>query len=148
VPPYFMSKVNNSNSQKAIDNFRDIMPEAELWSLIDLSNILVTKLSEYVKSNSEYSLFTQRIFIVLDISVIATFMLYLARKILKPIFALSIATAKVRKVNLNITAIKTQRHDEEGITYRSVLNLTFTLIKIYNIMMNLKNREKKLTYIY
>ena len=141
-----------SNSQKAIDNFRDIMPEAELWSLIDLSNILVTKLSEYVKSNSEYSLFTQRIFIVLDISVIATFMLYLARKILKPIFALSIATSKVRKVNLNITAIKTQRHDEDDelsvITesFHIMMNSLKTYVREQNKLTELEKANEELIY--
>jgi signal transduction histidine kinase len=141
-----------SNSQKAIDNFRDIMPEAELWSLIDLSNILVTKLSEYVKSNSEYSLFTQRIFIVLDISVIATFMLYLARKILKPIFALSIATSKVRKVNLNITAIKTQRHDEDDelsvITesFNIMMNSLKTYVREQNKLTELEKTNEELIY--
>ncbi len=117
-----------SNSQKTIENFRDIIPEAELLSLIDLSNILVTKLSEYVKSNSEHSLFTQRIFIVLDISVIATFMFDLAIKKLKTIFPLSIATFKVKKLNLNITAIKTKRHDKDD--ELSVISESF------NIMMN------------
>lgn len=135
-------KLNETaNSEKAIDNFIELFPEAELWSLIDLSNILVTKLGEYVKSNSEYSLFTQRIFIVLDISVIAAFMLYLARKILKPIFALTIATSKVRKVNPNVTASKTQRLDEDD--ELSVITESF------NIMMNsLKtyvSKQNKLT---
>jgi signal transduction histidine kinase len=128
------------------------MPEAELWSLIDLSNILVTKLGEYVKSNSEYSLFIQRIFIVLDISVIAVFMLYLARKILKPIFALTIATSKVRKINPNVTAIKTQRLDEDDelslITesFNIMMNSLKTYVKKQNKLTELEKANEELIY--
>ena len=38
--------------------------ETEVLSLVDSSNILVTKLSNYGKSNSENLLFNQRIFII------------------------------------------------------------------------------------
>jgi hypothetical protein len=51
------------------------------------------------------------LFTILDIAVIAAFMLYLARKILKPIFALTLTTSEVRKCNLNVTAIETKGHD-------------------------------------
>ena len=141
-----------SNSEKAIDNFIEIMPEAELWSLIDLSNILITKLGENVKGNSEYSLFTQRIFIVIDISVISTFMLYLARKVLKPIFALSIATSKVRKVNPNVTASKTQRHDENDelsvITesFNIMMNSLKTYVRKQNKLTELEKTNEELIY--
>jgi len=107
-------KLNQTSySEKKIDNLIEIMPEAEILSLIDLSNTLITNLGKYVKTNSENLLFTQRCFIVLDISVILAFMLYLGRKILRPIFALTKATSKVRKLHHNVTAIKTEYHDED-----------------------------------
>ena len=141
-----------SNSEKAIDNFIEIMPETEIWSLIDLSNLLITKLGEYVKNNSEYSLFTQRIFIVIDISVITAFMLYLARKVLKPIFALSIATSKVRKVNPNVTASKTQRHyeDDELSVITESFNIMMNSLKTYvreqNKLTELEKTNEELIY--
>jgi nitrate/nitrite-specific signal transduction histidine kinase len=58
---------------------------------------LVTKLGDYLKSNSEYLLFIQRIFIILNIAVTAVFVLYLIRKILKPIFALTSAISEVNR---------------------------------------------------
>jgi hypothetical protein len=75
------------DSEKSIDKVKEtLLLETEALSLVDSSNILVTKLSDYLKSNSEYSLFIQGIFIILNIAVTAAFVLYLIRKILKPIF--------------------------------------------------------------
>ena len=65
---------------------------------------MVTKLGEYVKNNSENSLFIQRIFIILDIAVIAAFVLYLTRKILKPILSLTSAISEVNRDTLNVIA--------------------------------------------
>ena len=76
--------------------------ETEALSLVDSSNILVTKLGDYLKSNSEYSLFIQRIFIILNIAVIAAFMLYLASKILKPILSLTSTISEVNSESLNV----------------------------------------------
>ena len=87
-----------SNSEKTIDNFIEIVPEAKILSLIDLSNTLITNLGKYVKSNSENLLFIQRFFIVLDISIILAFMLYLGKKILRPIFALTKAYLQSQKI--------------------------------------------------
>jgi nitrate/nitrite-specific signal transduction histidine kinase len=63
---------------------------------------LVTKLSNYGKSNSENLFFNQRIFIILDIAVIAAFVLYLTRKILKPILSLTSAISQVNRGTLNV----------------------------------------------
>jgi hypothetical protein len=41
--------------------------EAEALSLVDSSNVLVTKLGEYAKDSSQYSLFLQRLFAILNI---------------------------------------------------------------------------------
>ncbi len=76
-----------ASSEKSINKVKETsLLETEALSLVDSSTILVTKLSDYLKSNSEYSLFIQGIFIILNIAVTAAFVLYLIRKILKPIF--------------------------------------------------------------
>ena len=63
---------------------------------------MVTKLGDYLKSNSEYLLFIQRLFIILTIAVTAVFVLYLIRTILKPIFALTSAISEVKRERLNV----------------------------------------------
>ena len=45
-------------------------------------------------------MFIQRIFIILNIAVTAVFVLYLIRKILKPIFALTSAISEVKRERL------------------------------------------------
>ena len=71
--------------------------ETEALSLVNLSNILVTKLGEYVKINSESILFIQRILIILDMAVIPALVLYLNTKILKPIISLTSAISEVNR---------------------------------------------------
>jgi nitrate/nitrite-specific signal transduction histidine kinase len=91
--------------EKSIDKGKEETAiETEALYLVDSSNILVTKLSNYGKSNSENLLFNQRIFIILDIAVIAAFVLYLTRKILKPILSLTSAISEVNRGTLNVIA--------------------------------------------
>ena len=130
-----------SNSEKTADNFIEIVPEAEILSLIDLSNTLITNLGKYVKSNTENLLFIQRFFIVLDISVILAFMLYLGRKILRPIFALTKATSKVRKLDHNVTAIKTQHLNEDD--ELSIITESFNIMA--DSLKTYVNKQNKLT---
>jgi nitrate/nitrite-specific signal transduction histidine kinase len=68
--------------------------------LVESSNILVTKLGDYLKGNSEYSLLIQRIFTILIIGVTAAFVLYIVRKILKPILSLTSAISQANKRRL------------------------------------------------
>jgi signal transduction histidine kinase len=79
--------------------------------LVNSSNALVTKLSSYAKDISEYSIFLQRLFAMLNIGVTTAFVFYIARKILKPIFALTHATSEVKAGNLNVS-IENKDHDE------------------------------------
>ena len=51
----------------SIDELTQRIFETEALSLVNSSNILVTKLGEYLKTNSENLLFNQRVFIILDI---------------------------------------------------------------------------------
>jgi nitrate/nitrite-specific signal transduction histidine kinase len=74
---------------------------------------LVTKLGEYVRSNSENLLFNQRVFIILDIVVIASFVLYLMRKILKPILSLTSAISEVNRETHNVIAQSKGNNNDE-----------------------------------
>ena len=76
--------------------------ETEALSLIDSSNLLVTKLSDYLKSNLEYSLFIQQIFTILIIVVTGAFAFYLGKEILKPILSLSSTISEVNGDKLNV----------------------------------------------
>lgn len=59
----------------SIDKLTQRILETEALSLVNLSDILVTNLGEYVRSNSENLLLNQRVFIILDMAVIAAFVL-------------------------------------------------------------------------
>jgi nitrate/nitrite-specific signal transduction histidine kinase len=78
---------------------------------VNSSNVLVTKLGEYSKNNSQYSIFLHELFALLNIGVITAFVIYLSKKILKPIFALTNATSALTKGNLDIY-VKTTGNDE------------------------------------
>jgi signal transduction histidine kinase len=111
--------------------------ETEALSLVDSSNILVTKLSNYGKSNSENLLFNQRVFIILDITVIAAFVLYLTRKILKPILSLTSAISEVNRGTLNLIGqIKGSNNNDE----LSVIGNSFNYM--VNFIKNIKTQDK------
>ena len=65
---------------------------------------MVTKLGEYVKVIQNIYCLYQRVFIILDIAVITAFILYITRKILKPIFSLTSAISEVNRGTLNVIA--------------------------------------------
>ena len=120
----------------SIDKLTQRLLETEAQSLVNLSNILVTKLGEYVRSNSENLLFNQRVFIILDIVVIAAFVLYLTRKILKPILSLTSTLPEVNRGTLNvISQNKGNNYDE-----LSVLSNSFNYM--VNFIKNTKKEDK------
>ena len=82
---------------------------------------MVTKLGEYTKNSSQNSIFLQVLFAVLYIGVTAVFVLYIVRKLLKPVLAFTTATSEVKSGNLDI-AVKIKGHDE-----LSVLTESFNL---------------------
>ncbi len=124
----------NDKTMGSIDKFTQSSLETEALSLVNLSNILVTKLGEYGRNNSESLLFNQRVFIILDIVVIAAFVLYLTRKILKPILSLTSAISEVNRDILNVIA----QNKGSNVDELSVLSNSF------NYMVNsLKNLKKK-----
>jgi signal transduction histidine kinase len=124
--------------EKSIDKGKEeIAIETEALSLVDSSNILVTKLSNYGKSNSENLFFNQTIFIILDIVVIAAFVLYLTRKILKPILSLTSAISEVNRGTLNLIGqIKGSNNNDE----LSVIGNSFNYM--VNFIKNIKTQDK------
>ena len=121
-----------SSSSLSIDKNIKTTLEAEALSLVDSSNVLVTKLGEFAKDSSQNSIFLQRLFAVLNIGVTAAFVFYLVRKILKPIFALTTATSEVSHGNLDV-AVKSKGNDELS-----------RLSESFNLMVNsIRNYIKK-----
>jgi signal transduction histidine kinase len=130
-----------TNSEKSIDRIEEAsLLETEALSLIDSSNLLVTKLSDYLKSNSEYSLFIQQIFTILYIAVTATFAFYLIKKILKPILSLTSIISEVNGETLNV--IRTQNkgnHNNNNKNELSILNNSFN--NMVNYIKNIKKQD-------
>ena len=96
---------------------------------------MVTKLGEYLRSNSENLLFIQRIFIILEIVVIAAFVFYLTRKILKPILSISSTISEVNRGSLHVIA------QSQGNNNNNELSL---ISNSFNYMVNyIKNIKKQ-----
>src|SRR5688572_12179897 len=101
-----------ANSNKSIDKGEETTIETESLSLIKSSNMLVTKLSNHVKSVLEYSSFIRQIFTILYIAVTAAFAFYIARRILKPILSLTSAILEASREKLNLR-VKSKDYDDE-----------------------------------
>jgi signal transduction histidine kinase len=138
--------------EKSIDKDKqETAIETEALSLVDSSNILVTKLGEYVRSNSENLLFNQRVFIILDIAVIAAFVLYLTRKILKPILSLTSALSEVNRGTLNvIDKCKSSNNNDElsviGNSFTYMMNFIKNVKNEANLINELKKANEELKY--
>jgi len=126
----------NDKTMGSIDKFTQSSLETEAQSLVNLSNILVTKLGEYGRNNSENLLFNQRVFIILDIVVIAAFVLYLTRKILKPILSLTSAISEVNRDILNVIA----QNKSSNVDELSVLSNSFNYM--VNSLKNIKKQDE------
>jgi len=133
ISPIVVVTIPFSSSSISIDKNIKTTLEAEALSLVDSSNVLVTKLGEFAKDSSQNSIFLQRLFAVLNIGVTAAFVLYLVRKILKPIFALTTATSEVSHGNLDV-AIKSKGNDDE---------LSFLIESFNSMVTSIKNYIKK-----
>ena len=117
-----------------INNIIKTIKERGVLPLVNSSNVLVTKLGEYAKDSSQYSIFLQILFAVLNIGVTTAFILYIIRKLLKPIFALTNATSQIKSGNLDV-AVKIKGHDELSFLSES-FNSMVTAIKNYNKKQN------------
>jgi signal transduction histidine kinase len=132
-----MSKVISPAGAEAassiiIDNAIKTKLEPDTLSLLNSSNELITDLDEFAKDDSQNSMFIQRIIEILNIVVIAAFVLYFVIKILRPVFALTDATTEVIRGNLNVS-VRSKGNDE-----LSVLSNSFN-----SMMKTIKNFVKK-----
>ena len=123
----------------SIDELTQRIFETEALSLVNSSNILVTKLGEYVQSNSENLIFNQRVFIILDIIVIAAFVLYLTRKILKPLLFLTSAINEANRGTLNVIAQNEGRNEEYELS-----DLSNYFNNMMNLIKNIKKEDKSI----
>jgi signal transduction histidine kinase len=123
-----------STTAIAVDNNIKTTLEAEALSLVDSSNVLVTKLGEYTKNSSQNSVFLQIFFALLNIGVTTAFILYIIKKILKPIFALTNATSEVKRGNLNVAIT----NKGNGVDELSILTESFN-----SMVTSIKNYIKK-----
>src|SRR5918995_2284411 len=126
------SSFSSSSSTPLDKNIKTIL-EAEALSLVNSSNVLVTKLGEYTKNSSQNTIFLQILFAVLNIGVITAFILYIIRKILKPVFALTTATSEVKRGNLEV-AVKSKVNGDE---------LSFLIESFNSMIAAIKNYIKK-----
>jgi signal transduction histidine kinase len=101
-----LSKPNEGNSTIIT---KIVEPKAA--SLIDSSNLLVTQLGEYAKSESQTLIFLETVLAVANIAVSAV-ILYLVLRILKPIFDLNKAMLRVKKGNLEVSVKQRKGNDE------------------------------------
>ena len=125
-----LSSSSSPSSELEINNIIKTIKERGVLPLVNSSNVLVTKLGEYAKDKSQYSIFLQILFAVLNIGVTTAFILYIIRKLLKPIFALTNATSQIKSGNLNVV-VKSKVNGDELSFLSESFNSMVTAIKNY-----------------
>ena len=128
--PSSLSLSSSPSSELEINNIIKTIKERRVTPLVNSSNVLVTKLGEYAKDSSQYSIFIQILFAVLNIGVTTAFILYIIRKLLKPIFALINATSQIKSGNLNVV-VKSKVNGDELSFLSESFNSMVTAIKNY-----------------
>ena len=137
-----VSSSSTTLSNIEIDKIIKSVLETGALPLVNSSDVLVTKLGEYAKNSSQYSIFLEIFFAVLNIGVTTAFVLYILKKILKPILALTSATSEVKSGNLEV-AVKSKGQDELSVLSES-FNSMVSAIKNYIKKQNeLKNELEK-----
>ncbi len=121
---------SSPSSELEINNIIKTIKERRVTPLVNSSNVLVTKLGEYAKDSSQYSIFLQILFAVLNIGVTTAFILYIIRKLLNPIFALTNATSQIKSGNLNVV-VKSKVNGDELSFLSESFNSMVTAIKNY-----------------
>jgi nitrate/nitrite-specific signal transduction histidine kinase len=121
---------SSPSSELEINNIIKTIKEREVLPLVNSSNVLVTKLGEYAKDSSQFSIFLQILFAVLNIGVTTAFILYIIRKLLKPIFSLTNATSQIKSGNLNVV-VKSKVNGDELSFLSESFNSMVTAIKNY-----------------
>ena len=124
------SSSSSPSSELETNNIIKTIKERGVLPLVNSSNFLVTKLGEYAKDSSQYSIFLQILFAVLNIGVTTAFILYIIRKLLNPIFALTNATSQIKSGNLNVV-VKSKVNGDELSFLSESFNSMVTAIKNY-----------------
>ena len=124
------SSSSSPSSELETNNIITTIKERGVLPLVNSSNVLVTKLGEYAKDSSQYSIFLQILFAVLNIGVTTAFILYIIRKLLNPIFALTNATSQIKSGNLNVV-VKSKVNGDELSFLSESFNSMVTAIKNY-----------------
>ncbi|HET9807403.1 MAG TPA: HAMP domain-containing sensor histidine kinase [Nitrososphaeraceae archaeon] len=125
-----LSSSSSPSSELEINNIIKTIKERRVTPLVNSSNVLVTKLGEHAKDSSQYSIFLQILFAVLNIGVTTAFILYIIKKLLKPIFALINATSQIKSGNLNVV-VKSKVNGDELSFLSESFNSMVTSIKNY-----------------
>ena len=136
--------IDSTNKKMDSEKSNDIIEEASLLetealSLIDSSNLLVTKLSDFLKSNSEYSLFIQQINTILLIVITIAFSFYISTKILKPINSLTSAISELNGETLNVIISQIKETKNNNNNEFSVLSTSFNYM--VNYIKNIKKQD-------
>ncbi|HKO39822.1 MAG TPA: HAMP domain-containing sensor histidine kinase [Nitrososphaeraceae archaeon] len=137
------SSTNNgiTNSETSIDKDNEASKlEREALSLVDSSNLMVTKLSDYLKNNSESSLLIQQVFTILIIVITTAFVFYISSKILKPILSLSSSISEINGEKLNI--IINQKEGSNSNKKNELLVLSNSLNYMVDYIKNIKKQDK------
>ena len=144
-----VSSSTTTLSNIEIDKIIKSILETGALPLVNSSDVLVTKLGEYAKNSSQYSIFLVIFFAVLNIGVTTAFVLYILKKILKPILALTSATSEVKSGNLEV-AVKSKGQDELSVlsvSFNSMVSAIKNYIKKQNELKNeLEKANEELKY--
>ena len=110
--------------------------ESMAAGLIDSSDILVTKLGLKAGQNSQNLILLELVLGIINIGILVL-ILYLVIKILRPIFALTTATSKIKKGNFDVSVeLPKGSNDELSILSESFNSMLNSIEIISNIKMN------------
>ena len=128
------ARTTNTISETTTDQPLSIKEvESMASNLIESSDNLVMLLGQQTDKNTQNLILLQILFAILIIGILAL-ILYLVRRILRPIFALTQATSKVKKGNLDVS-VKQEGCDELSVLGQS-FNSMVDSIRGYNKKQN------------
>jgi signal transduction histidine kinase len=110
------ARLNTTRKQELVPLF---------YSLIDSSDVLVTKLGQAVKNNLDSLVMLQVIFGLLN-AMLIVFVLFLVGRILKPVSLLTKATSEIKKGNL-LVSVKYKGRDELSTLAESFNSMVVTI---------------------
>jgi signal transduction histidine kinase len=116
--------------------------ESMAASLIDSSDVLVTKLGQMAGQNSQNLTLLGLLFGIINIGILML-ILYLVIKILRPIFALTAATSKIKKGNFDVSVEPPKGNDELSILSESFNSMVSSIRDYIKYQNKLKNEIQK-----